>query len=205
MSVTVQAPDQDLRARNKKLLVRCLIVVLCMFAFPYASVPLYNAFCSWTGLNGKYDTAAAALSALQEAGRVRYEPGAVARVVTVEFTADASPDLPWTLKPEVSQMKVAIGETSRINFFAENQSSRNIIARAVPSFSPGEGAPYFQKIQCFCFDNIRLEAGQKMEMPVVFYLKDGFPKDVSTITLAYKVFDISDKVKVISPSADQPT
>jgi cytochrome c oxidase assembly protein subunit 11 len=187
---TDQQPPQ--RISHKKLLVRCGIVVVCMSAFPYASIPLYRAFCNWTGLNGKIDLSAPA-HALTRVRDVSKE-----RTITVEFVADASLDLPWTLKPEVTQMKVKVGDSTRVNFYAENTSSRNIIARAVPSISPGQGGPYFKKTQCFCFDNIQLKAGEKMEMPVVFYLDENFPDDISTVTLAYTVFDVTDRVKVVA-------
>lgn len=176
---------------HRKILVRCGIVIVCMAAFPWASIPLYNAFCQWTGLNGKID-----LSAPAENARVR--DTSKQRSITVEFVADASLNLPWTLKPEVTQMKVSLGESTRINFYAENTSSRNIIARAVPSVSPGEGGPHFKKTQCFCFDNIQLQAGEKLEMPVVFYLDDNFPDDIATVTLSYTVFDVTDKVEVVA-------
>lgn len=187
--------QQPPRVSHTKLLVRCGLVVVLMGAFPFASIPLYNAFCNWTGLNGKID-----LSAPAAASRVR-DP-AHERTVTVEFVADASLNLPWTLKPEVTQMKVNLGESTRVVFYAENTSSRDIVARAVPSVSPGQGGPFFKKTQCFCFDSIQLKAGEKLEMPVVFYLDDGFPDDIATVTLAYKVFDVTDKVEVVSAPAE---
>lgn len=183
--------NQPQRISHTKVLVRCVVVVVLMAAFPFASIPLYNAFCNWTGLNGKVD-----LSAPAAMSRVRDD--IKQRTITVEFVADASLDLPWSLKPEVTQMKVNLGESTRINFYAENTSSRDVIARAVPSVSPGQGGPHFKKTQCFCFDNIQLKAGEKMEMPVVFYLDEDFPEDIATVTLAYKVFDVTDKVVVVA-------
>jgi len=167
-----------------------------MAAFPWASIPLYNAFCQWTGLRMELNAAPDIGSRVKDASFGK-------RDVTVEFIADASLKLPWTLKPEVSQMKIKVGEPVRINFYAENTSSRNVIARAVPSVSPEYGSPHFKKTQCFCFDNIQLQAGEKLEMPVVFYLDENFPEDIATVTLAYKVFDVTDRVEVIT-AAVQP-
>lgn len=187
--------DPQLRpVSHKKLLVRCGIVIVCMAAFPWASIPLYNAFCQWTGLRME-------LSAAPDIGTRVKDESFGKRDVTVEFVADASLKLPWSLKPEVSQMKIKVGESVRINFYAENTSSRDVVARAVPSISPEYGSPHFKKTQCFCFDNIQLKAGEKMEMPVVFYLDEDFPEDIVTITLAYKVFDVTDKVEVITAAA----
>jgi len=184
---------------HKKILVRCGVVIVLMAAFPFASIPLYQAFCNWTGLNGKIDLSSPADMS------VRVRDLSKQRSIMVEFVADASPDLPWTLRPEITQMKVNLGESTRINFYAENTSSRNIVARAVPSVSPGQGSPHFKKTQCFCFDNIQLKAGEKLEMPVVFYLDENFPGDIATVTLAYKVFDVTDKVEVVAAPPEQPT
>lgn len=187
--------QQPRSVSHTRLLVRCVVVVVCMAAFPWASIPLYNAFCQWTGLRME-------LSAAPDIGSRVRDASFGKKDVTVEFVADASLKLPWTLKPEVSQMKIKVGESVRINFYAENTSSRDVVARAVPSVSPEYGSPHFKKTQCFCFDNIQLKAGEKMEMPVVFYLDENFPDDIATVTLAYKVFDVTDKVEVVSAPAE---
>lgn len=192
-------PDQQ--AQIKKHIVRLLIIVAMMLIFPFASVPLYQAFCQWTGLNGKVPLIAAGaprVAAGDDSARVS------ARVVTVEFVADADPGLPWTLRPQTSQIKVHLEESKQMIFFAENHSGKSVVARAVPSISPGEAASHFKKTQCFCFDAINLKAGEKLEMPVVFYLDAEFPKHISTVTLAYKVFNVTDQVRVIEPKPEVP-
>jgi len=172
----------------RKHLIRLLVITALMFSFPFASIPLYRVFCQWTGLNGKFKLIPAGAPRTRDTSE---------RVVTVEFVADADPKLPWTLKPETSQVKVHLNESTRMNFFAENHSGHQVIARAVPSISPGEAAKHFKKTQCFCFDAISLKGDEKVEMPVVFYLDESFPTDVSTVTLAYKVFNVTDKVQVV--------
>jgi cytochrome c oxidase assembly protein subunit 11 len=191
--------EPDRNRMVKKHLYRLLVIVALMLAFPFASIPLYKSFCQWTGVNGKIKLVASG------APRVR-DDGQLGREVTVEFVADADPGLPWSLRPETSQVKVHLDESKRMVFFAENHSGQEVVARAVPSISPGEAAPHFKKTQCFCFDAISLKAEEKQEMPVVFYLDDKFPTDVSTVTLAYKVFNVTDKVQVIEakPSGTAP-
>jgi cytochrome c oxidase assembly protein subunit 11 len=98
-------------------------------------------------------------------------------------------------------MKVSLGKKQRITFYAENLSGSDIVARAVPSITPGHGAQYLKKVECFCFDEMLLQAGAKEEMPVVFYLDSEFPDDITTITLAYKAFDITDQVQVVENDA----
>ena len=103
----------------RKHLIRLGVIVALMFTFPFASIPLYRAFCQWTGLNGKIELKAAG------APRVR-DTGQLDRVVTVEFVADADPGLPWTLKPETSQIRMHLGESKRVNFYAENHSGKQV-------------------------------------------------------------------------------
>src|SRR5688572_12339722 len=109
MSDQQQNDQSPAPVSHKKILVRCGVVIVCMAAFPWASIPLYNAFCQWTGLRME-------LSAAPDMGsRVKDELFGK-REVTVEFVADGSLKLPWALKPEVSQMKIKVGEQVRINF-----------------------------------------------------------------------------------------
>ena len=187
-------PSSDNPPRIRKHLIRLGVIIALMFAFPFASIPMYRAFCQWTGLNGKIALVAAGAPRVPDSKQAE-------RVVTVEFVADADPKLPWSLRPESSQIKVHLGESHRMNFYAENHSGAQVVARAVPSISPGEAASHFKKTQCFCFDAITLKGEEKLEMPVVFYLDENFPTDVSTVTLAYKVFNVTDKVQVVTPAS----
>lgn len=177
------------------------MVSLGFFIFAIVLMPkFYAVFCDITGLNGKVDLSGGD-------GRVRIEDLANAgsagidysRTITVEFVADVLPGSSWELEAETSLIKVHPGEPTRINFYGENLSENDIVARAVPSISPGHAAGYLKKTQCFCFDEMVLKAGEKQEMPVVFHLTKDFPEDVLTVTLAYKAFDVTDKVIVIEP------
>jgi len=193
----------ETQAKNSKVVFRLVLTCIGFFIFAVWLMPkFYEVFCEVTGLNGKIELSAAD-------GRVRIEDLNAdqnidsSRTITVEFVADVAPDLPWTLKAETTQVKVHPGEMKRINFYAENRSGRDIVARAVPSVSPGHGAAYLQKVQCFCFDEMALAAGEKQEMPMVFHLTEDFPDDIATLTLAYKAFDVTDKVKVVEYRADE--
>jgi cytochrome c oxidase assembly protein subunit 11 len=184
----------DSRTSNIKLVKKLVLVSVCMFGFAYALIPMYQVFCDLTGLNGKMDLSAGA-TRVAEPVDIKIDES---RTVTVEFVADSSPGLPWELKPETGRVKVHPGESIKVNFLAKNLSDRDVVARAVPSISPGHGALEFKKTECFCFDEMFLAAQTEEEMPVVFYLTHDFPKDIGTVTLAYKAFDITDKVEVVS-------
>ncbi|MCB1615777.1 MAG: cytochrome c oxidase assembly protein [Pseudomonadales bacterium] len=180
--------------KNRKLLFVLSIVAVLMFAFAVFYMPtLYRVFCEVTGLNGGIDVSS-------PGGRVAVEDFQIdesvkidtSRIITVQFVSDSDPALPWVIKPETNQVKVHPGEVKKVVFFAKNNSGRKIVARSVPSVTPGLAAGYLKKTQCFCFDEMTLEGYQEEDMPVVFHLQTDLPEDISTVTLAYKSFNISD-------------
>ncbi|GAB4393356.1 MAG: cytochrome c oxidase assembly protein [Gammaproteobacteria bacterium] len=154
-----------------------------MFAFGFALVPLYNVFCSVTGLNGK------------TGGRVVYQqsPNKIdkQRWVTIEFVANKNENLPWDFKPMTARIRVHPGEMQRVNFFAANHTNHSMTIQAIPSVAPGIAAKYLKKTECFCFTKQTFAAKQAMEMPVLFHIDKELPDNVNTITLSYTLFDLT--------------
>lgn len=174
------------QGENKKVVKQLLLATVFMFGFGYALVPLYNVFCDITGLNGRTS---------DQAAEVKPADIDKDRLVTVEFTGGVNANMPWQFRPMVSKIKVHPGEPSRVNFFAKNVSSNNIVGSAVPSVSPGQAAKYFTKTECFCFTQQELKSGEEKEMPVVFIVDKNLPKNINTVTLSYTFFN--------SPSAEK--
>jgi len=172
---------------NQRVIWVSLIVVIGMFGFGFALVPLYNVFCQITGINGK-----TGLSASAKIYQVDKN-----RTITVEFTATVN-GLPWKFEPLKTKMTVHPGELSSVSYTATNLSSTDIVGQAIPSVTPGLAASFFSKTECFCFTNQTLKAGETREMPVRFVINPLIPKDVSVVTLSYTFFKIgtnsSDKV-----------
>lgn len=180
--------------KNKKLLFILSIVAVLMFAFAVFYMPtLYRVFCEITGLNGGIDVdSPGGRIAIEEFQQDTAMAVDTSRIITVQFVSDADPGLPWVIKPETNQVKVHPGEVKKVVFLAKNNSDRKIVARSVPSVTPGLAAGYLKKTQCFCFDEMTLEGHQQEEMPVVFHLTTDLPDDISTVTLAYRSFNLSD-------------
>lgn len=170
---------------NRKRVRRLLLVVFVMFGFGYALVPLYDAICDVTGLNGK--TGRASPVQAQNAAVDRE------REITVEFVSSINGDLPWEFKPYINRLRMHPGESRRVDFYARNQSDTAITARAVPSVAPNRGSRYFNKIECFCFTEQELAAGEEKEMPVRFVVSPDLPSDIKTITLSYTFFAVEPK------------
>lgn len=154
-------------------------VALGMFAFGYALVPLYDVICEVTGLNGKTGRA--------EARTV--ERVAVDRWVTVEFTGNTMAGLPWDFRPLQHSMRVQPGQTVTAYYEVSNTTGDAITGQAVPSVAPNKAAAHFKKIECFCFTQQSLQAGESRKMPVLFVVNPELPKDVSTVTLSYAFFN----------------
>lgn len=183
MTSTAPEKKQDKAAgkRNSRLAVKLMAATVAMFAFGFALVPIYDVFCEITGLNGKTGG--------------RYEAVDVAvdenRVVTVQFVARNNGGMSWEFGPEVSQIQVHPGEMAEVNFYARNPSANTMIAQAIPSVSPSRGAEYLRKTECFCFNQQELAAGEEISMPLLFFVDQDLPKDVSKLTLSYTLFDIT--------------
>jgi cytochrome c oxidase assembly protein subunit 11 len=174
---TAAAPN-----RNGRTLLILGLIIAAMVGVVAISPTLYRAFCEATGLNGT----------TQRADRA---PGAVAGQVKVQFDANTHPGLPWRFEPEQVSVNVAPGAQTKIFYSAQNLSARAITGQAVYNVSPDIVGKYFKKIQCFCFSEQTLQPGQKVDMPVVFFVdpaitKDPDTKDIHEITLSYTFYPV---------------
>lgn len=180
--MSARAPSIDAaRRRNARTGVVLTGVVAGMIGLSFASVPLYRLFCQVTGFGGTTQVAEAA-------------PGAVSeRVIKVRFNADTGPGLPWTFKPVQREIALKVGESGLAYYRARNLADVAVTGTSTFNVTPLKAGRYFSKVQCFCFDEQRLEAGQELDMAVSFFvdpaiLSDRNLDDVTTITLSYTFF-----------------
>lgn len=171
---------------NKNLAISIAILLLSMLILSFASIPLYNLFCKATGFGG---------TTQREDGFSRTEKGS--RRIVVEFDSNVDKKLPWHFVPKQRRIQIVTGETALIFYESENLASNDIIGTSVYNVTPDKAGKYFVKIHCFCFEEQLLKAGEKMLMPVSFYLdpqleKDPEMDDVDTITLSYSFFKVRD-------------
>ena len=183
----------NLRRANLRMVGKLAVVTAGMFAFGYALVPIYNAICEMTGIN------ILSLSERQVPGNgtagkdVKVDNTQIdrSRVITVEFDANARG--PWEFKPEVRSLQVHPGEMAQVMYEFQNVQNRRMAAQAIPSYAPRQAANHFNKLECFCFSQYTLEAGEKKQWPVVFVIDPKLSKDVTTITLSYTFFEVGGK------------
>ncbi len=169
-------------AKNRRLVVMCVGMVIGMTGLAYAAVPLYDLFCRVTGYGGTTQVASGG-SGVQ----------IVDRDVTVRFDANTSGKLNWEFEPIQRDVTLKLGESAQLAYRAKNLSSAPVTGSATFNVTPQSAGAYFNKIQCFCFTETTLQPGEEMEMPVVFYVDPAIldyreTKDIHTITLSYTFF-----------------
>jgi cytochrome c oxidase assembly protein subunit 11 len=168
--------------KNAKTATIMALIVAAMLGLAFASVPLYRMFCELTGFAGTPQ-------------RAEKAPGAVAGQIGVRFDANVHPGLPWRFEPKQTTVRVAPGARTQIFYHAQNLSARDWTGQAVFNVSPDQVGKYFKKIQCFCFTEQTLKAGQSVDMPVVFVVdpairKDPDTKSIDEITLSYTFYPV---------------
>jgi cytochrome c oxidase assembly protein subunit 11 len=170
---------EELAQKNKRLIIKLMFILLGSVLFAISLVPLYNVICTVTGLNGKTNDS----SAVFEKTEVDQS-----RKVNIQFTTSVMSGLGWNFYPKQSSITVHPGQIESVTFIAKNTTSQPVAGKAVPSVTPGAGAASLKKIECFCFVNQTLQAGEEKEMPLRFYVSPDLSEDVKEMTLAYTFF-----------------
>ena len=158
-------------------------VVLFMFGFGFALVPLYGAICQLTGLNGKNKGMLAAADVKEQVD--------LNRTVKVQFLTTVNGGRVWSFSAEQPSLEVHPGQLVTVYFDAANQQDQDVVGQAVPSVAPWNAARHLHKTECFCFNQQPFKAGQAKRMPVRFMLDPALPADVDTVTLSYTFFDVT--------------
>ena len=169
-----------------------------MGALAWASVPFYDWFCRVTGFGGVTQVATVGSEDILD------------QTVTIRFDASLHADMPWEFKPEVRQMEVRIGETGLAFYEAYNPTNRPVAGSASYNVAPYQAGYFFNKIDCFCFEEQVLAPGERVMMPVSFYVdpemvEDRDGKFVHTITLSYTFYQIDLPEGVAALAQDNDT
>lgn len=180
-------PDKGIvkQGVNRQMMLKLLIITMVMFGFGYALVPMYRALCEALGIN--------VLTSKQLYGaEVKNTQIDESRLITVEF--DSNTRGPFRFRSVSNSMQVHPGQVSQVVYEVVNSEPREVSAQAIPSYAPKQATRFFKKIECFCFKQQTLKAGEAKQMPVVFVVDPELPKDVKTITLSYTFFEVGQPV-----------
>jgi cytochrome c oxidase assembly protein subunit 11 len=179
----VTTPSNPRRFNFALTAAACVVFVAGMVGASFAAVPLYRMFCDLTGFDGTPRQASAA-------------PGTITdRTVTVRFDANIGNGLGWSFRPELRSVKVRLGEVRHVVFLAENRTPWPVTGTASFNVTPEAVGPYFNKLECFCFTEQTLAAGEEAEFGVSFFVDPAYGEDgdlgtISTITLSYTFFPV---------------
>ncbi|MCG8324187.1 MAG: cytochrome c oxidase assembly protein [Thiotrichales bacterium] len=164
------------------------VLAVAMFGFGYLLVPIYNVFCEWTGLNGRTGS----ISVSELSGDVDAN-----RLISVEFDTNLR-KLPWDFVVDVRKVNVHPGEIGEAVFRVRNHSNREVTGRAIPSVAPSQAAAYFDKTECFCFEEQTIMPGEEVEMVVRFVVNTGIPERFRSLVLSYTFFEVPGSNKTAS-------
>jgi cytochrome c oxidase assembly protein subunit 11 len=153
---------------------------------------MYKAICEATGVNilARSENDVPTVES-KSAAALQNTQADLSRTITVEFDANARG--PWAFKPAERSLQVHPGVMTTVMYEFQNTQDRRMSAQAIPSYAPRQAAAYFHKIECFCFSQWTLNAGEKKDWPVVFVIDPKLSKDVTTITLSYTFFEVGAK------------
>tara|TARA_B100000287_G_scaffold402586_1_gene423622 strand:+ start:1638 stop:2228 length:591 start_codon:yes stop_codon:yes gene_type:complete len=168
---------------SKKTIKTLCFVVLGMFTFSFALVPLYNVFCEVTGLNGKIQ-----LSATNDTN-IEIDNG---RDISVQFVSHNNEEMPWVFKPSKDIINIKTGKYHTATFYVKNTTKTTMTAQAIPSVAPSNAAAHLKKLECFCFEQQELAPGEDALLPVRLIFDDELPGSIKNVVLSYTIFDVTD-------------
>ncbi|QEL56903.1 cytochrome c oxidase assembly protein [Chromobacterium paludis] len=172
---------ERLQRRNRQLLRKLLVVSLLMFGFAWMLIPLYRVVCEQVGLNSIVKADALDQDEMRAGGGAR---------VDMTFDANVQAGLPWQVQPLTTHMRVKTGTFVQVQYRITNASPHAVVGQAIPRYLPAEAGAYVKKLECFCFTQQRFAPGQSRTFPVVFVVDRKLPASITSITLAYTVFDV---------------
>jgi cytochrome c oxidase assembly protein subunit 11 len=185
-SKSESSSSQSAAEKNRIIAYYISAVAVAVFGLSYASVPLYKVFCAMTGFGGTTRRA-------EEPKAITVKPVENGKLIRIDFTSNVHSSMPWSFVPTQKSIRILPGETALAFYTVKNPTKKTITGVATYNVYPPKAGLYFNKIQCFCFEEQRLGPEEEIDMPVFFFIdpeiiNDPAMKNVTNITLAYTFF-----------------
>ncbi|MDD5033594.1 MAG: cytochrome c oxidase assembly protein [Methylococcaceae bacterium] len=175
----------ELEKANARLVWRIVVIVALMFGFGFAVAPYYDSICAYWGIGGRPKG---------PSPNIGYSVDE-SREITLEFVTAVNGAMPLAFRAEKAKLKIHPGQYYSVKFYAENQSDKKLVGRAIPTILPISESSHLKKVECFCFSEQVFEPHQEREMPVRFVVDPEVQADVKDMTLSYTFFDITEQTQ----------
>ncbi|PCJ88814.1 MAG: cytochrome c oxidase assembly protein [Hyphomicrobiales bacterium] len=188
--------EKGITRRHKMTAAICVVFLSSMLGMAYAAVPLYKLFCQVTGYGGTTRVAEVGSDIILD------------REITIRFDANVAGGLPWEFKPVTRKLTMKIGELGEASYSFTNLGSTHTTGTSTFNVTPQSVGAYFNKLECFCFTEQPLSAGEKVEMPVVFFIDPAIADDpnldsIKTITLSYTFFPVANAAVPLAQAGEE--
>lgn len=186
----------ETQRKNKRVLAVSLFVVLGMFGFGFALIPLYNVFCDAFGINGRITSIEDGSYNVRTEVKKALQNGVdKSRTVTMQFLVTENHALDLEFRPLIKQVEVNPGEVKEVAYYVKNLTDKEQVLQAIPNISPGAATKYLAKIECFCFNKQVLKPGEAKAMPLKFVVNAAIPKNIPVLTLSYRFIELQPAAK----------
>ncbi|MBE8182678.1 MAG: cytochrome c oxidase assembly protein [Candidatus Portiera sp.] len=187
MSIKNKQEEQKQRG-IRRTLIKSLIGLVFMFGFAFALVPIYDVLCEVTGLNGRSQF----LTNPVKQKNIDKVVVDYSRKIKLQFDASNNKHVPIEFEPNQRNTLINPGDIKTFTYRVKNTTGKDMVLQAIPSTSPNEVASYLRKIECFCFNQQPLAAGEEAELSVRLYIHSSLPKEINAMTLSYTLYDITE-------------
>lgn len=187
-------PEADLDNKNKRVVGVAAFVVIAMFGFGFALIPLYDVFCNVFGINGSYqDIQDGTYNASAETERALKNGVDRSRTLEMQFLVTENKALDLEFRALTNKLTFNPGEVKEVSYYVRNRSDRPMVIQAIPDITPNIARKYLAKIECFCFRQQTLKPGEEKEMPLRFVVNSVIPEDIAVLTMTYRFIDLNYK------------
>ncbi|MGD8784069.1 MAG: cytochrome c oxidase assembly protein [Thioalkalispiraceae bacterium] len=179
---------------NKKVLGVSGLVVIAMFGFGFALIPLYDVFCDAFGLNGSYqEIEDGTYDSAAETERALNNGVDESRTITMQFLVTDNPALDLEFSSKTKRLTMNPGQIKEVSYYVKNRSNKPMVLQAIPDVTPNLAKKYLAKIECFCFRKQTLQPGEEKEMPLRFVVNSALPESIPVLTMTYRFIDLNYK------------
>jgi len=197
----VTEKDDNKKAHGRVVGVSSFVVV-AMFGFGFALIPLYDVFCDVLGINGSYQTIEdGTYDAKAETQRALKNGVDESRTITMQFLVTDNEALDLEFKTRTKSLTMNPGQIKEVSYYVKNRSNKPMVLQAIPDITPNLAKKYLAKIECFCFNKQTLQPGEEKEMPLRFVVNAALPETIPVLTMTYRFIDLNYKAEVNTNSS----